>query len=344
MSAAVGDSTCEDDVMTVAHQIPMPKNAPRRVSGLLSHPWAGTTMLLIFYAVLLALFTAASPFFMSFRNLSSIGTNMAFIGLMAAAGTPLIIAGGLDLSVAAVAGMSGTIVALLHALGLDVWLACVVALAFGALLGAVNGVIVTKGGLNPFIVTLATMSVVTGLSLVLTGGLTQPLFIPAFNWLGSGRVAGVPFPLLLMVLVYLGFWLVLGRTPFGRYTYATGGNLDASRLLGIPVNRVQFMLYVVSGASGALAGIILAAMLGAAAPDAAGASLLTIIAAIILGGTSLFGGRGSVWGTFIAVLILGTLNNGLTLLDVSSFWQQVTRGLVLLAAVGLDQVRVNFQG
>lgn len=234
--------------------------------------------------------------------------------------------------------MAGTIVALLHKLGLDIWLCCAVALLFGALL---NGVIVTKGGLNPFIVTLATMSIVTGLSLMLTGGLTQPLFIPAFNWLGSGRIAGIPFPLVLMVATFLGFWLVLSRTPFGRYTYATGGNLEASRILGIPVDRIQCIHYVVSGTAGVVAGIILAAMLGAAAPDAAGASLLTIIAAIILGGTSLFGGRGSVWGTFIAVLILGTLNNGLTLLDVSSFWQQVTRGLVLLAAVGLDQVRVR---
>ena len=314
-----------------------------RAGSLLAQPWAGTAMLLVFYALLIALFTGLSPFFLSFSNVTSIGTNMAFIGLMAAAGTPLIIAGGLDLSVAAGAGMAGTIVALLHGFGVDIWLSCAAALAFGAVLGAVNGVIVTRGGLNPFIVTLATMSVVTGLSLVLTGGLTQPLFIPAFNWLGSGRIANVPFPLILMVVVFVGFSLALGRTPFGRHTYATGGNFEASRLLGIPVERVQFTLYVVSGLSGALAGIILAAMLGAAAPDAAGASLLTIIAAIILGGTSLFGGRGSVWGTFIAVMILGTLNNGLTLLDVSSFWQQVTRGLVLLAAVGLDQVRVRMQ-
>lgn len=313
------------------------------ISRLLGQSWAGTAVLLVFYAALIALFTSLSPFFLSFANVASIGTNMAFIGLMAAAGTPLIIAGELDLSVAAVAGMAGTIVALLNTFGLDIWAACFIALLFGGLLGAINGVIVTKGGLNPFIVTLATMSVVTGLSLVLTGGLTQPLFIPAFNWLGSGRLFGVPFPLLLMVAVFIGFWLALSRTAFGRYVYATGGNLEASRLLGIKVDRVRFLLYVVSGLSGALAGIILAAMLGAAAPDAAGSSLLTIIAAIILGGTSLFGGRGSVWGTFIAVLILGTLNNGLTLLDVSSFWQQVTRGLVLLAAVGLDQLRVRMQ-
>ena len=125
--------------------------------------------------------------------------------------------------------------------------------------------------------------------------------------------------------------IVLRRTRFGRFVYASGGNAEASRLIGLPVERVQMILYIISGVSGAVAGIILAAMLGAAAPNAASPHLLTVIAAIILGGTSLYGGRGSVWGTLLAVLILGTLNNGLTLLDVSSFWQDVTRGIVLIA-------------
>lgn len=314
-----------------------------KLAALLAKPWAGTAILLYFYLLLIALFTILSPYFLTFNNVTSIGTNMAFIGLMAAAGTPLIIAGGLDLSVAAIAGMAGTVLALLHAMGLDIWLACLAAMLVGAFIGWANGIIVTRGGLNPLIATLGTMSIVTGLSLVLTGGLSQPLIMPAFNWLGSGRILSVPFPLILMIVVFVAFGFLLSRTPFGRHIYASGGNPDASRLLGIPVARTQLILYVVSGFSGAAAGIILAAMLGAAAPDAAGQHLLTIIAAIILGGTSLFGGRGSVWGTLLAVLILGTLNNGLTLLDVSSFWQDVTRGVVLLAAVGLDQVRVRMQ-
>jgi ribose transport system permease protein len=213
----------------------------------------------------------------------------------------------------------------------------------GSVIGLGNGLLVTRGGLNPFIVTLGSMSIITGLSLVMTGGLTQPLLVDSFNWMGSGTVLGIPFPLLLMVVVFAGFWWLLTWTPFGRRVYAVGGNPDASRLLGLPVERLQLTLYVVSGAFGALGGVVLAAMLGAAAPDAAGQSLLTVVAAIILGGTSLFGGRGSAWGTLLAVLILGTLNNGLTLLNVSSFWQQVTRGVVLLLAVGLDQVRVRMQ-
>ena len=304
-------------------------------------------MLLVLYLLLIGLFTALSPFFLTFKNLLSIGSNMAFIGLMAAAGTPLIIAGGLDLSVAAVAGIAGVIVAMAYSAGVGIWIACVLALIAGGLIGAANGAMTNGLRLNPFIVTLGTMSIITGASLVLTGGLTQPLLIPGFNWIGSGRIGGtggVPVPLVIMLAAFALIWWVMAFTPFGRYIYASGGNAEASRMLGIPVDRTQVTLYVISGVAGALAGVIVAAMLGAAAPDSVGKHLLTVIAAIILGGTSLFGGRGSVWGTLLAVLILGTLNNGLTLLNVSSFWQDVTKGAVLLLAVGLDQLRVRSQG
>jgi ribose transport system permease protein len=315
----------------------------RRSRQLLAKPWAGTVMLLIFYLAIIIIFTILSPFFLSFRNLISVGANASFIGLMAAAGTPLIIAGGLDLSVAAVAGLAGVIVALSYAAGLNIWIGCLFALIAGGGVGAANGALTNGLRLNPFIVTLGTMSIISGLSLVMTGGLTNPLMEDSFNWLGSGRILSIPFPLILMVLAFAMIWWVLSFTPFGRYVYASGGNPDASRMLGIPVDRTQIILYIASGLSGALAGIIVGAMLGAAAPNAVGGYLLTVIAAIILGGTSLFGGRGSVWGTLLAVLILGTLNNGLTLLNVSSFWQDVTKGVVLLLAVSLDQLRVRVQ-
>ncbi|MDB5561972.1 MAG: transporter permease [Hyphomicrobiales bacterium] len=315
----------------------------RNARNLLAKPWAGTVMLLIFYLVIIAIFTVLSPFFLTFQNLLSVGSNMSFIGLMAAAGTPLIIAGGLDLSVAAVAGLSGVVVAMGVSVGIDIWISCILALIVGGGVGLGNGALTNGLKLNPFIVTLGTMSIISGLSLVMTGGLTSPLLIDSFNWLGSGRILGVPFPLIFMLIVFAVIWWVLNFTPFGRYVYASGGNPDASRMLGIPVDRTQIILYGVSGVAGALAGIFVAAMLGAAAPNAVGQHLLTVIAAIILGGTSLFGGRGSVWGTLLAVLILGTLNNGLTLLNVSSFWQDVTKGAVLLLAVGLDQLRVRAQ-
>jgi ribose transport system permease protein len=314
-----------------------------RLAGGGSRSASGVLILLGFYLALLVVFSLLTPFFMTTRNMMAIGSNVAFIGLMAAAGTPLIIAGGLDLSVAAVAGLTGVLIAILYGAGVPIWVAALIALLVGAGIGVLNGAFATGLRLNPLIVTLATMSIVAGTALILTGGLTKPLMAPGFNWIGSGRLSGVPVPIILMLAVYVALSVVLARTHFGRHVYAVGGNAEASRLIGLPVARVQMTLYVLSGISGAVAGTMLAAMLGAAAPNAASPHLLTVIAAIILGGTSLQGGRGSVWGTLIAVLILGTLNNGLTLLDVSSFWQEVTRGVVLLLAIGVDQVRVRLQ-
>jgi len=319
-------------------------SSPKAFSSLLGKPWSGVAVLFVFYLVLIAVFSMLSPFFFSFRNMLSIGSNIAFMGLMAATGTPLIIAGGLDLSVAAIAGLTGVVIALFYSWGLNIWVAALVAILIAAAIGTLNGVLTTRLRMNPLIVTLGMMSIVSGIALVLTGGLTRPLMVGGFNWIGSGRLLGVPVPLILMVLTFLVLWLILTRTKFGRFVYASGGNPEASRLIGIPVERTVVTLYVVSAISGACAGIILAAMLGAAGPNAAAQHLLTVIAAIILGGTSLQGGRGSVWGTLLAVLILGTLANGLTLLDVSSFWQDVTRGVVLLLAVGLDQVRTHAMG
>jgi ribose transport system permease protein len=330
---------------TAASQLSEAALKPRqRFAALLGRPWAGVAILLLFYLALIAVFSILSPFFLSVRNMLAIGTNVAFIGLMAAAGTPLIIAGGLDLSVAAVAGLVGVVIALLNAAGVYVWLAVILALLIGALVGVVNGLFATRLRLNPLIVTLGMMSIVSGSAMILTGGLTKPLMTPGFNWIGQGRLFGAPAPLILMIAAYLVLSIILARTRFGRFVYATGGNTEASRLIGLPVERVQITLYVVSGVSGAVAGTVLAAELGAAAPAAAAPHLLTVIAAIILGGTSLYGGRGSVWGTLLAVLILGTLNNGLTLMDVSSFWQDVTRGVVLMLAVSLDQIRTRALG
>lgn len=316
----------------------------RPIASLLGQSWSGVAVLLAFYVGLAAVFSVLSPYFLSLRNMLSIGGNVAFMGLMAATGTPLIIAGGLDLSVAAVAGLSGVVIALISAAGVAIWLAVLGAAILAAAIGLGNGLLTTRLQLNPLIVTLGTMSVVSGVSLVLTGGLTQPLMVDGFNWIGSGRAFGVPVPLILMLLTYAVLWIVLTRTRFGRYVYAAGGNPEAARLIGVPVDRVVMTLYVISAVSGAISGTVLAAMLGAAAPNAASQHLLTVIAAIILGGTSLFGGRGSVWGTLLAVLILGTLANGLTLLDVSSFWQDVTRGVVLVLAVSLDRIRTRAFG
>ncbi|WP_306120162.1 MULTISPECIES: ABC transporter permease [unclassified Roseitalea] len=322
----------------------VPANGARKTRhwrDLLSQDNAGVAVLGTLFLILVVGFSLLSPYFLNVNNLLSIGTNMAVIGLMAIVGTPVIIAGALDLSVAAIAGLAGVLVALLAAMGINIWLAALLAVIICGIIGGGNGLLVTRLHLNPLIVTLGTMSIITGSALVLTNGLSKPLLVPAFNWLGSGRVFGVPFPVIAMFAFATLLWWILARTKFGREVYAAGGNPEASRLMGVNVERIQLVLYIASGAVGAMAGIILAAMLGAAAPNAAGQQLLTVVAAIILGGTSLYGGRGSVWGTVFAVLILGTLNNGLTLMNVSSFWQEITRGTVLILAVAFDQIRTR---
>ena len=310
-------------------------------NSLMKQSWSGVAVLSVFYIVIVIALSLMSPWFFSFNNAMNIGINMSYIGLMAAAGTPLIIAGGLDLSVAAAAGLTGVLITIFFGWIDNIWLAVAMSLFVGAFIGAFNGFLATVLKFNPLIATLGTMSIITGFSLVLTGGLTKSMMLPEFNYIGVGRIFNVPIPLIIMIVVMFLLWLLMSKTKFGRFLYASGNNPDASLLLGVPVVKVQFYLYVLSGLSGAIAGVLLTAMLGAAAPNAAGSHLLTIIAAIILGGTSLYGGIGSVWGTLFAVLILGTINNGLTLMNVSSSWQEVAKGTVLILAVGLDQWRMR---
>ena len=312
-----------------------------RIKNLMKQSWSGVAMLSLFYIVIVIVFSLMSPWFFSFNNAMNIGINMSYIGIMAAAGTPLIIAGGLDLSVAAIAGLTGVLITYAFGWFDNIWIAVIFSLIFGILAGSLNGLLATVLKFNPLIATLGTMSIITGVSLVLTGGLTRSMMLPEFNYIGVGRIFNVPLPLIIMLLFMIILWIMMSQTKVGRFIYASGNNPDASNLLGVPVVRVQFYMYVLSGLSGAMAGVLLTAMLGAAAPNAAGSHLLTIIAAIILGGTSLYGGIGSVWGTLFAVLILGTINNGLTLMNVSSYWQDVAKGAVLIAAVGLDQWRMR---
>ena len=312
-----------------------------KFDSLIKQSWSGVAVLSIFYIVIVIGLSIMSPWFFSFNNAMNIGINMSYIGIMAAAGTPLIIAGGLDLSVAAVAGLTGVLITYFFGWIGNIWIAVVVVMFVGGFIGALNGFLATVLKFNPLIATLGTMSIFTGFSLVLTGGLTKSMMLPEFNYIGVGRILNVPIPLIIMLISMFLLWILMSKTKFGRFIYASGNNPDASLLLGVPVVRVQFYMYILSGLSGALAGVLLTAMLGAAAPNAAGSHLLTIIAAIILGGTSLYGGIGSVWGTLFAVLILGTINNGLTLMNVSSMWQEVAKGTVLILAVGLDQWRMR---
>ena len=297
--------------------------------------------LIAIYIVLLIALSLSSPYFASLNNFLNILVAVSTIGIIAVAMTMVIVAGGIDLSVGSVVALSGVAVAQLsHHYSIEM---CVLAaLLIGALVGAFNGVAVTRIGINPLIATLGTLSIARGLSFVFSGGLTQTIDSESFGFLGRGFVLGVPFQVIVMAILFVIAAFVMRATVFGRSIYAIGGNAQASRLAGLPVQNLQVAVYLLSGLGAALGGVFLASQLGAGAPAAAEGIELSVIAAVILGGSSLSGGKGTIGGTLLGVLILGTLNNGLTLLNVSSYYQEIARGVVLLLAVGLDQVRLRW--
>lgn len=313
--------------------------------------WGETAGLLIFYVLLFVALSIASPYFLGVNNLTNILIAVSNIGIMATVATMLIVSGGLDLSVGSVAALTGVAVAQLSQT-MPIVPAALIALAIGTLVGVVNGIAVTRVRINPLIATLATLSIARGFAFIYAGGLSATINSETFSVLGQGRIGrvpvgkevlSIPVQVIVMLLLFLLAWWVMRYTVFGRSVYAIGGNEQAARLAGLPVRRVQMWLYVLSGFSAALAGLFLASQLGAGSPQVSTTGIeLSVIAAVILGGTSLTGGKGTIWGAFLGVLILGTLNNGLTLLQVNSNFQDVARGAVLLFAVGLDQLRVQW--
>jgi ribose transport system permease protein len=292
------------------------------------------------YALLFIGLSLKSPYFLKPDNLINIMTAVSVIGFIAIAMTMVIVSGGLDLSVGSVVALTGVIVAQLSHI-MPIGAAIAVAILVGVFVGAFNGFAITKIGINPLITTLGTLSIARGLAYVLSKGDTQSIDNEAFTFLGNGRLGPIPVQVIvLIVLALLAAW-VMKSTVFGRSVYAIGGNAQASRLAGLPVLRLQMFVYILSGLSAAVGGMFLTSQLSAAAPESSAGLELSVIAAVILGGTSLTGGKGTIAGTMLGVMILGTLNNGLTLLNVSSNYQDIARGAVLLLAVALDQLRLR---
>jgi ribose transport system permease protein len=213
-----------------------------------------------------------------------------------------------------------------------------IGLGVGAAAGLVNGILVAYARIPPFIGTLAMLTMARGTALVITDGQPIVRFDSPYRWLGEGLVAGVPVPILLMVLVLGVTYFLLRHTPLGSYIYATGGNEEAARLSGVKVARVKSTVYLISGLYAALSGMILAGRLGSAQPNTGEGFELDAIAAVVLGGTSLMGGKGLIWGTLIGAFIIGVLNNGFNLLNVSPFYQLIAKGAVIILAVLVDQL------
>lgn len=288
---------------------------------------------------IVVIITILNPSFLSVNNLLNVFRQVSINALIAFGMTFVILTGGIDLSVGSILALTGAVTAGLMSGGMDPVLAMLVGLLLGALLGAINGVIIAKGKVAPFIATLATMTIYRGLTLVYTEG--RPISglgdSVAFQMLGKGYFLGIPVPVVTMIISFAILYFILKKTTFGRRVYAVGGNEEASILSGINADRIKIYVYSLVGLLAGLASLILTSRLNSAQPTAGEMFELDAIAAVVLGGTSLTGGRGWIVGTLIGALIIGVLNNGLNLIGVSSFFQQVVKGAVILFAVLLDR-------
>lgn len=289
--------------------------------------------------ILVVVITALNNSFIAPSNIFNLLRQVSINGLIAFGMTFVILTGGIDLSVGSILALSSALTALLITNGVDPILALLIGALIGAILGAVNGILITFGKMAPFIATLATMTIFRGLTLVVTDGnpITNLGDNVLFQMFGKGYLLGIPVPAVTMLIVFLVLYFVLHKTVFGKNTYAIGGNEKAAFISGIKVNKVKILIYSISGLMASIAGAILTSRLNSAQPTAGTSYELDAIAAVVLGGTSLTGGKGRIFGTLIGVLIIGVLNNGLNLLGVSSFYQQVIKGIVILIAVLIDR-------
>ena len=282
--------------------------------------------------------TIASPYFLVASNLLNVSRQMASIAIMAVGMTYLIISRDFDLSVGSTYGLVGIIAGMLVLnLGLDIWVAVPIVLVFGMLVGLFNGTLVAIIGIPSFIVTLGSLSILRGAALILSGG--RPVSdLPPSNFFDvfGGEFYGVPVQTLWMVLILSVFGLVLAKTKFGYHVYATGGNARAARLMGINTRRVRIINFMIAGFLAAFGGLMALAFLNTVPPTAGTALELDIISAVVIGGTALAGGTGSILGTFLGAAIMAVVRNGLILLGISAYWQQAAIGTVIVVAVTVD--------
>jgi ribose/xylose/arabinose/galactoside ABC-type transport system permease subunit len=295
------------------------------------------------FGILLALvligtaLTIATPNFLTIDNLINVARQVPIKGVLAVGVTFVLLTGGVDLSLGSVVALAGVIAASFAHPG-DYWVAVPIVLGVlvGTACGACNGLVVTRGGVAPLIVTLGMMSVARGLAFLTSGGKPVSNMSPSLTRLAED-VYGLPIPVLILAAVSAGSWAFLGNTRLGRYVYAVGGNENAARSAGINVHWVKLFAYTLCGAMAGLAGVILAARITTGQPNAGIAYELDAIAAVVIGGTSLSGGVGGIGGTLLGVVLIGVINNGLDLLNVSSYYQQIIKGVIIVGAVWLDR-------
>ena len=298
----------------------------------------GSFIALIFLVIIIG---AISPDFRTVNNFLSLLRQSAINGLIAFGMTCVILTGGIDLSVGSVLALTSIICAHTIKIGLPAPLSMLIALIFGIILGTISGLMVTKSRLQPFIATLITMTGYRGLTMILSGGkpisrLGNNLLL---NQIGKGSFLGIPIPVWILIIFFAIFLFVLKKTVLGRQIYATGSNAKAAELAGININNIKLIVYAVSGFMASLSGLILVSRLGSAQPTLGSGYELDAIAAVALGGTSMTGGRGKITGSLIGILIIAVLNNGLNIIGVSSYYQDVVKALVIFLAVISDRNR-----
>ena len=281
-------------------------------------------------------FSVLSERFFTISNMLIVMRQTSIVAFLAVGMSFVILGAGIDLSVGSVLAFSGAVGAGVMQNG-GIFFGILAGLALGTALGAFSGIVIIKLKIPSFIATLAMMAIARGGTLVYTDGRPITGLPSSFAFLGRGYIGNVPFPIILMLIIFILAFIVLKLTRFGRYVYATGGNINAARASGIKVNNVIISTFAISGFLSGLTGMVLASRLNSAQPTAGMGYELDAIAAVVLGGTSLFGGEGELWGTLVGAFIMGILNNGLNMLNVSSFYQQVAKGIVILIAITVAQ-------
>ncbi|AUD05720.1 ABC transporter permease [Spirosoma pollinicola] len=301
--------------------------------------------LLIAFIVICLTLTTITPKFLTVQNLMIIVTQVSINALLAFGVTFVIIAGGIDLSIGSMVAVTGVVAAsFAHPDTYPVAVPLLAGLVSGLLFGAVNGFIITRSKVPPFIVTLGTMTIGRGLALILSKGRPISNLSDSFNFLGGGKILGVPTLIIILIVLFIGCSIVLKRTVLGRYIYAVGGNEQAARASGIQLNKVKMVVYTLCGGLAALAGILLTSRITTGQPNAGTGFELDAIAAAIIGGTSTSGGTGTITGTLLGALLIGVISNGLDLLNVTSYYQQVVMGAIIIGAVVLDSMNQTNKG
>lgn len=296
------------------------------------------------YGVIIALllivivFSSLTPYFFSLKNFYAVGLTLSVIGLIAIGQTLCILIRGFDLSVGSVAAFAGILAALLTKNGLPYVIVFFIALSFGFFAGLINGVLIAKLKINALITTLGFLSIYHGLTYILSEGYSITVPDKTFSFLGTTHIKGVPLPIIILVIMFIVFFIILKFTKFGRYIYAIGGNPEAARISGINVDRIQILVYIICSMLAAFGGIILSSRLGAAQTTAGSSYNLDSIAAVVLGGTVLAGGKGNVLNSFIGVAIIGLLQNGLIMIHMPAYYQWVASGAVLIIAVLVQSI------